>query len=204
MRVLTRRTWIILWSSLLAVVLLVVGAIGISPSNIRPDQPPVPAPSGIVLEEPTPQITVAADVKLPVEAAPKVETVAAPPQQPIAPVQPYIPEQAYNIPQQVYTNPVIPYAPQYQTPYQPPVQGVNPPVQVPVPVPQPPVVGPVLPLPLPDVTGPITKPLDPILGPIVTPLKPITDPILGTVNDLLPLPLPSISIEVGPIGIHTK
>lgn len=172
------RKRIAIWSSVLAVVILLAGAVGVSESNRQGSHPSVTVPDAEI-SQPEPEVSITADPEatLPPEADPIVGTQPAP----------------LNIPQQVYTQgPVItPVFPRPES--RPPVGSAPPPVNIPAPVIPPvlPPVEPILPIPVPVDPNPILEPLKPI----VEPLAPITNPLLETVDNVLPNT--KLDIEVG-------
>lgn len=151
---------IALWSSALALILLVAGAAGISSNDQHIVTPEITASPDAVLNEPEPTITASSDVALPPEPKPEVTTEAGP-------------RSPANIPSDVfvstprYVGPVAPTQPRYIAP------------QLPLPAPQQPPVAPSVPLPKPVLPPEVGGPVRGLVGPLLPPiLEPIIPPIL--------------------------
>lgn len=146
----TRKRHIILWSSILAVILLVVGAIGLSDGTLKNMPPPeITASPFVRLQEPEPTISADSGAKVPSQPKPVVNIKP----KPTEPAQP-----APNPP--VYLTPSVPfYGPVPSAPLQP----------LPAPVPAPPVT---LPAPESGILEPVTGPLTPITKQLLPPIVP--------------------------------
>jgi len=165
----TRRR-IALWSSALAVVILLAGAVGISNNDQHIITPEITASPFVKLHEPEPTITADSGAKIPSEPEPVVQTKHTDPVPSLS--------SPTNIPPRFLTPIQPPQVPYYQAP--------DTSATVPLPAPQQPPVAPILPSPeqpLPPVISKpvegLTEPLKPIIKPLVPPiLNPIIDPLL--------------------------